>query len=66
MLVDDDPAEKVLAAIGMGASRASQIAKVTGQSSATVYRHLKRLREQGAVTHDGRDYAIAETSHERV
>jgi DNA segregation ATPase FtsK/SpoIIIE, S-DNA-T family len=49
IVVDDDPAEQILAAIGRGRSRIKDIVADTGISRAQVYRHLSALKDQGLV-----------------
>lgn len=49
IVVDDDPAERVLAALQLGKEKVKDLLEFTGLPRPTLYRHLKALESQGMV-----------------
>lgn len=54
IVVEDDPADQILAAIGSGPTGVKHIVSTTGLPRSSVYRHLDKLRSQGHIASGGR------------
>jgi predicted Rossmann fold nucleotide-binding protein DprA/Smf involved in DNA uptake len=54
IVVEDDPADQILAAIGSSPTGVKAIVSATGLPRSSVYRHLDKLKSQGHIASGGR------------
>jgi len=66
LIEENDPADLVLMAIAAGHGTARKIAEVTGVPLSTVEWHIRKLRDEGVITQDGKrkPYYIPESATE--